>query len=241
MDEYQIQPGSEAIEKLENFIAVNRLSANTRIPSERDLCEMWGISRSTLRKAVDSLVEWGLLYRVRGSGIYVAEPKLVRNLVGVTSLSDEIRQKGIHISTKIIHSDVIEATKQISKKLKIPLGRKVYEYVRVRTVGFTSHIYETHYIDCESFPNFDQYYSEKASMDYLFRNVYHKKQTSGEERISVTYVSEEEAASLEIQQGDPVFFASGVVMDEFGKPMYYYKELFRGDQFKFVSVIDKKI
>lgn len=239
MDEYHIPAGSDAIEKLENFISVNRLKANTRIPSERDLCEMWGVSRSTLRSAVDTLVEWGILYRVQGSGVYVAAPKIDRNLVGVTSLNDDIRQKGIHISTKIIHADVIEATKQISKKLKIPLGKKVYEYVRVRSVDFISCILETLYLDCESFPDFNQYYTERASIDYLFRNVYHKKQTSGEEHISVTYVSEEEAALLNLKQGDPVFFASGVVRDEDGKPMSYYKELFRADQFKFVSVINK--
>lgn len=238
MEVYQVQAGNEAIERLENFISVNRLTANTRIPSERDLCEMWGVNRSTLRNAVDTLVEYGLLYRVSGSGVYVAEPKLVRNLVGVTSLNDEIRQKGIHISTKIIHSNVIEATKQISGKLQIPPGRKVYEYVRVRALDFKPCILETVYLDCEAFPDFDKHYTERSFMDYLFRNIYHKKQTSGEERISVTYASEEEAAVLEIEQGDPVFFASGVVKDETETPMTYYKALFRADQFKFVSVID---
>ena len=41
--EYRIPPGVEAVEKLEDFIVVNRLAPNTRIPSERDLCEMWGV------------------------------------------------------------------------------------------------------------------------------------------------------------------------------------------------------
>lgn len=239
MEEYQVQAGNEAIEKLENFISVNRLTANTRIPSERDLCEMWGVSRSTLRNAVDTLVEYGVLYRVLGSGVYVVEPKFVRNLLGVTSMNDEIRQKGIHMSTKIIHAGVIEVTKQISRKLKLPLGRKVYEYVRVREVNFKPCILETVYLECEAFPDFDKHYTERASMDYLFRNIYHKRQTSGEEHISVTYVSEEEAALLDIQPGEPVFFASGVIMDQTEKPMNYYKALFRADQFKFVSVIDK--
>ena len=53
--EYRIPPGTEAVEKLEDFIVVNRLAPNTRIPSERDLCEMWGVSRTTLRQAVDTL------------------------------------------------------------------------------------------------------------------------------------------------------------------------------------------
>ena len=69
--DYHIPPGTEAVEKLEDFIAVNRLTANTRIPSERDLCAMWGVSRSTLRQAVDTLVGWGVLYRVKGSGVLI--------------------------------------------------------------------------------------------------------------------------------------------------------------------------
>ena len=48
--EYRIPPGTEAVEKLEDFIVVNRLAPNTRIPSERDLCEMWGaVSYTHLR------------------------------------------------------------------------------------------------------------------------------------------------------------------------------------------------
>lgn len=73
--EYRIPPGVEAVEKLEDFIVVNRLAPNTRIPSERDLCEMWGVSRSTLRQAVDALVCRGVLYRISGSGVYVSGGK----------------------------------------------------------------------------------------------------------------------------------------------------------------------
>ena len=73
--EYRIPPGTEAVEKLEDFIVVNRLAPNTRIPSERDLCEMWGVSRTTLRQAVDTLVGRGVLYRVNGAGVYVSVGK----------------------------------------------------------------------------------------------------------------------------------------------------------------------
>ena len=83
------------------------------------------------------------------------------------------------MSTKIVHVGVTEVTKQISRKLKIPLGRKVYEYVRVRAVDFKSCILETLYLECQSFPDFDKHYTERGSMDYLYRNIYHKKQTSG--------------------------------------------------------------
>lgn len=238
--DYRIPPGTEAVEKLEDFIVVNRLTANTRIPSERDLCEMWGVSRSTLRQAVDTLVSWGVLYRVQGSGVYVAVSKKNRNMVGVDSMIGELRQQGIFLAKKIISARVIEATKQISRKLKVPLGRKVYEYIRVRTVDYVPSVMETTYIDCQQYPDFGEYYNEKTSMDYIFRNIYHKKQDSGEEHISVTYASENEAQICEIKPGDPLFFTSGVIKDEKGIPITYYKQLFRSDQFKFVSVINKE-
>lgn len=238
--DYHIPPGTEAIERLEDFIVVNRLTANTRIPSERDLCEMWGVSRSTLRQAVDTLVSWGVLYRVRGSGVYVAVPKKNRNMVGVDSMIGELRQQGSFLTKKIISARVIEATKQISRKLKIPLGRKVHEYIRLRKVDYVPCILETTYIDCQQYPGFDEYYNEKTSMDYILKNIYHKKQESGEENISVTYASEHEAELFEIEPDVPMFFTSGVVKDEKGVPVTYYKQLFRSDQFKFVSVINKE-
>ena len=81
MESSKISPRTEALERLENFIAVNHLAAHTRIPSERDLCEMWALNRTTLRFAVDALVAQGKLYRKKGFGTYVSEPKQVRNLI----------------------------------------------------------------------------------------------------------------------------------------------------------------
>jgi GntR family transcriptional regulator len=238
--EYHIPPGTGTVEKLEDFIAVNRLTANTRIPSERDLCEMWGVSRSTFRQAVDTLVGCGILYRVKGSGVFVAVPKISRNMVGVDSMIAELRQQGMFLSKKIISARIIEATKQISRKLKIPLGRKVYEYIRIRKVDYVPCLVESTYIDCQQYPGFDEQYSEKTSMDYLLQNIFHKKQTSGEEHISVTYASEDEAQMLEIESKMPLFFTSGVIDDENGVPITYYKQLIRSDKFKLVSVINRE-
>ena len=227
--EYRIPPGTEAVEKLEDFIVVNRLAPNTRIPSERDLCEMWGVSRTTLRQAVDTLVGRGVLYRVNGAGVYVSVGKKNRNMVGVDSMVGELRQQGSILAKKIISVRKVEATKQISKKLHVLLGQEVYEYILLRT-----------YLDCERYPDFEKYYTDKTSMGRILKNVYHRKQISGEEHISVTYASEQEAALLEIIPDSPLFFTSGVVKDEEGVIIMYYKQLIRGDKFKLVSRIESE-
>lgn len=238
--EYRIPPGTEAVEKLEDFIVVNRLAPNTRIPSERDLCEMWGVSRSTLRQAVDTLVGRGVLYRINGVGVYVSVGKKNRNMVGVDSMVGELRQQGAILAKKIISTRKIEATKQISKKLHVPLGQQVYEYILLRKMDGVPCILETTYLDCQRYPDFEKYYTDKTSMGRILKNVYHRKQISGEEHISVTYAGEQEAELLEITPDSPLFFTSGVVKDEEGLMIMYYKQLIRGDKFKLVSRIERE-
>ena len=238
--EYRIPPGTEAVEKLEDFIVVNRLAPNTRIPSERDLCEMWGVSRTTLRQAVDTLVGRGVLYRVNGAGVYVSVGKKNRNMVGVDSMVGELRQQGSILAKKIISVRKVEATKQISKKLHVLLGQEVYEYILLRKIDDVPCFLETTYLDCERYPDFEKYYTDKTSMGRILKNVYHRKQISGEEHISVTYASEQEAALLEIIPDSPLFFTSGVVKDEEGVIIMYYKQLIRGDKFKLVSRIESE-
>lgn len=85
-------------------------------------------------------------------------------MVGVDSMVGELRQQGAILVKKIISCRKMEATKQISKKLRVPLGRQVYEYVLLRKIDDIPCILETTYIDCERFPDFDKYYNEKNSM-----------------------------------------------------------------------------
>ena len=161
---YKVQPSIEAMERLYNFISVNRLNANTRIPSERDLCEMWGISRSALRQAIDSLVENGLLYRVRNTGVFVAPSKLIRNMDTVDTLIDQSKQRGIRTAKKLLLYRKVDATKQMSRKLKIPLGKPVMEVRLVREFDSLPCALETIFIDITKFPDFENYYNVHTRM-----------------------------------------------------------------------------
>lgn len=234
----KIPPGLEAIEKLEDFIVVNRLKPHTKILCEKDLCEMWNVSRSTLRQAVDYLQEEEVIYRVKDKGIYVAEPKYERDMTGVDAMVRDLINQGNKVTKKIISMNIIEATKHISKKLKVKLGAKVYEIIRYRGINNVPCTIETTYISFDKFPNFLDYYSETASMDYIFTEIYKAVQTTGVEHIDVTYASEEEAKVLKIKEGTPLFFASGVSLDQNGEMVMYYKQLIRSDKFNFVSTVE---
>ena len=228
----------EAIEKLEDFIKVNRLKPHTRIPCEKDLCDLWGVSRSTLRQAVDELVENGVLYRVMNKGVFVAEPRYPRDMAGVDAMVRDLIDQGHAVSKQIMRMEEIEASKQIARKLRVMLGTKVYEIIKCRKIDGVPCTIETTYINAERYHGFIDYYNEEESMDPIFEKQYNSIQTSGTEHINVTYASEAEAEVLGIESGTPLFYASGVALDQNGETVMFYKQLIRSDKFTFVCTVE---
>ena len=157
-------PGMEAIEKIEDFIKVNRLKPHTRIPCEKDLCDLWNVSRSTLRQAVDELVENGVLYRVMNKGVYVAEPRYPRDMAGVDAMVTDLIDQGHTVSKNIMRMEEIEASKQIARKLRVMLGTKVYEIIKCRKVDGVPCTIETTYINAERYRGFVDYYNEEVTI-----------------------------------------------------------------------------
>lgn len=231
-------PGMEAIERIEDFIKVNRLKPHTRIPCEKDLCELWNVSRSTLRQAVDELVENGILYRVMNKGVYVAEPRYPRDMAGVDAMVRDLIDQGHIVSKQIMKIEEIEASKQIARKLRVMLGTKVYEIIRCRKVDGVTCTIETAYIDANRYKGFVDYYNEEVSLDSVFENHFNTIQTSGTEHINVTYASNVEAEVLDIESGTPLFYASGVAIDQNGETVMFYKQLIRSDKFVFVCTVE---
>ena len=234
----KIPPGMEAIEKLEDFIIVNRLKSHTKIPNEKVLCDLWGVSRSTLRQAVDDLVEAGILYRVRDRGVFVAEKFYPRDMAGVVAMVSDLIGQGNKVSKQIISMKELDAGKQIAKKLKVKLGTRVYEIIRCRHINGAPCTIETAYINAERYPGFTDHYNEETSLDEIFEGFYDTLQTNGTEHINVTYATEDEAGILGIETGAPLFYASGISLTENDEMVMYYKQLIRSDKFEFICTVE---
>ena len=120
----------------------------------------------------------------------------------------------------------------------VRLGTKVYEIIRCRVINDVPCTIETTYINAEKYPGFIDLYSETASMDTLFKGEYNAIQTTGTEHINVTYALQEEADMLQIEVGSPLFYASGISLDQNGDTVMYYKQLIRPDKFIFVCAVE---
>ncbi len=108
-----------------------------QLPVADDLCRIYGVSRITIRRALDLLVEKGLVVKRRGSGTFVKDVDaltVANDQIGVHGYSEIARSKGATAKTEVKSFDIIEATGRVAERLRIPEGTFVYRIVRVRSV-----------------------------------------------------------------------------------------------------------
>lgn len=115
------------------------------LPSERDLSARWNVARMTIRRAVDALVAEGLVERRHGSGTYVTPQPFVR-LLGLTSFSQDMRDRGLEPSARLLAYRISAADTAIAAQLQIALGDPVVSFTRLRLGGSEAMAVETVWI-----------------------------------------------------------------------------------------------
>lgn len=107
------------------------LAVGAAIPSERELCERFDVSRMTVRQAVDALVVEGLLERVQGRGTFVAQPKVDLQL-RLASFPEEMRRRGMEPSFRVLAAERMNAPRQVAQALDLSEGAEVHYLRRLR-------------------------------------------------------------------------------------------------------------
>lgn len=237
MNKYRCRPRDAVAEKIECYIIENGLTAHQKLPSEREMCAMWDFNRTTLNNAIHRLADEGILYNRVGSGTYVAPPKLVRNLQDAEGFGSAARGAGRMLSTKVVSTGIREANKQISKKMKLPLGHKMFELVRVRFLENISVLLETAYLDSQRCKGIETYDFSALSLYRVLEEEYGIRIAHGEEKLNITYADGEEAALLGISEEAPVIYQTGVVADAENVPVEYFKSIARSEYIRFASVL----
>jgi GntR family transcriptional regulator len=112
-------------------LVTHGLAVGEAIPSERLLCERFGVSRMTVRQAVDALVVEGLLEREQGRGTFVAPTKLDLE-VRLASFGEEMRRRGMVPSSTVLAAEEVPAAPDVADALDLLPGEQVFYLHRVR-------------------------------------------------------------------------------------------------------------
>lgn len=201
------------------------------IPSESELLEQYEVSRSTVRQALDMLVQDGLIYRQRGRGSFVAQPTVEQGLSRIISFTEDMRQRGMRPETKVISTALVNAPEDIARRLHIDVGEEVAHLERLRLADSEPlSVEETFLIHryCQGVLSNDyarQPLRETLARDYGLRLVY-ARQT-----IRAIAASKDLASKLMIEAHAPVLYIQRVSYTDKDIPVEFIRFYHRGDRY----------
>ena len=220
----KIRPQDMAMEQIQWYIQENQLKPHTQLPSERELCTMWQMNRSTLHTAIQQLIEERKLYSVKGSGTFVAPPRLVRDIKGIQSTSEAMRKTGYFLWTEV---------------LQIKEGDKVFHLYRLRIRNNVPLMIENSYINYEQCEGLEAHNFAEESLYKVLRDL-GILLTKGTEKVEITFATEEEAKLLKVEEGQYLYYQSGVVNDDRGVGIEFFRIMARPDQVQYTNVLTRR-
>ncbi|WP_226680960.1 GntR family transcriptional regulator [Sutcliffiella horikoshii] len=217
---------------IKNQIESGYILPGENIPSEREYAESYGISRMTVRQAINSLVNEGLLYRKKGSGTFVSEKKIEQPLQGLTSFTEDMKKRGMTPTSKLIHFEIIPANSFIANELKIREYAPVYEIKRIRLADGEPMALETNYLSANLVKGLTEE-EVKASIYSYVEEKLGLRITHAEQLIESVRASEEHEKLLYIEKDHPMLYIQRNTFLHDGTPLELVKSVYRGDRYKF--------
>lgn len=204
------------------------------LPSERELSKYYGLSRTTVRLALQELERLGLVVRQHGRGTFVADRSVqATNLSQTYSFTDQMREMGRDPSTTILEFAEIDADKNLAEKMRVRMGDKLFKIERLRCADGMPMMVERTYMPVRKFMSLKRPMLEHASLYTVIEQVFHEKIRVAEEEFFASIARPADAHLLGIGEGAPVLDLVRTTYDVGNEIIEYTLSVARADQFKY--------
>jgi GntR family transcriptional regulator len=228
-------------ESIRESIEHGEWQVGQQIPGEMELCELYGVSRTVIRQALNELAYKGLIQKVKGKGTFVAASKISENLVQeLTGFYQDMTDSGRNIETFVLEQKLVPANPKVAAALGIAQGVTVVKIDRLRYVEGEPMVLVVTYIPYAICPELiSQDFSDKSLYAFLeSRGLYI---VSGNRTIEAVSANDYEANLLQIKPGAPLLLLNSISYIADGTPLEYYHALHRGDRSKFEVKLVRKL
>jgi GntR family transcriptional regulator len=213
---------------------IESLAVGEAIPSERQLSVELGVSRLTLRAALDDLVREGYLERRHGAGTYVSEPKIAQEL-SMTSFTEDMRRRGMVPSSRTLELKTVPAGARLGRLLHVSPSQPVTVVKRLRYADRETMAIETLHVSESLVPGLNAKDLEERSFYELLEERFGIVVVGGTQAIEPTVTNEEESAALGVPLHSPAFLFERTTKAADGTIVEYVRSIYRGDRYRLVS------
>lgn len=215
-------------------------ASHSQMPSEHDLCAMFGVSRITVRQALGDLQKEGLLFKLHGKGTFVSKPKAFQNVSSLQGFAEAMSSMGYEIVNQLRSFRVVEADYKVAARLRIKEGAPVTEIHRVRLLNREPVSLELTWLP-------EALGVRLANADLVTRDVFLILENDlglplghADVAIDAILAEDEIVDALRVEEGSPVLRIDRLTHDATGTPIDYEHLYFRGDSFQYRFRIDRE-
>ena len=213
---------------------IEQLGVGEAIPSERQLSSDLGVSRLTVRAALDDLVREGYLVRRRGSGTFVSEPKIAQELT-LTSFTDDMKRRGMRPASRTLELKVVPAGARLGRFLHVSPSERIMVAKRLRLADRETMAIETLHVREALVPGLSPRDLEGQSFYELLRDRYGIAIVGGVQTIEPTVTNEDESAALGVPLHSPAFLFERFSRNGDDQVVEFVQSIYRGDRYRIVT------
>ncbi len=229
----QTAPYLRIARTLEHQISAGEYPPGSRLPSVAQLCGRFGVSSMTLRRALATLEDRGLVYGVKGSGTYVSSPGQSDPDYHLEPVTDH----GWHEppDTRLLSTTMTRADARGAKELQVPVGTRLVHFRRLVYKNGTPAMYHNEYILYDPRRALVESQLQLTALESLMESDRTERFYSGEQIISALLLDDATAVVLGAREGDPALLLEHVFYDGDDRPVSYGSFLVRADLFRLRS------
>jgi len=221
--------------QLREEIESGKYKAGELLPSEEELAVTFQASRTTIRNALQELEKDNLIFRKRGKGTVVREPKTAQNLNYISSFTETLRAKGMEVTTGTLTVELVPAPPKVAGALELERGELIYLVQRTRVAGGSPVAFITNYLLPRMVPELEKKKEGLRSkgLYQLLEEEYGLRLHRAVETIEAYMSGPLEADLLHIPERMPLFHTVRVVYLEDGTPFEVDISIIRADKYEY--------
>ena len=221
-------------------IADQVLMPGTRLPAEDHLVERFGVSRTTIRTAIQSLVARGVVEIRRGRGTFVTQPAITQELTELTGFVEDMQALGRKASARVLDRRLVAASETVARQLSLQRGASVARIQRVRLTDGTPLSFDETYLPQEIGQKIMADDLENQPIFSLLEQKYATPLLEAEYRLAAVASHGTVARALGMEAGSLIFLIERTTFSGNHRPVDYERLYYRGDHIRFVTRLARR-
>ena len=216
------------------------LQVGGQLPTEDSLIARFGVSRITVRRAIQNLVSRGLVEIRRGKGTFVAAPKITQDLKELSGFVEDMHAIGRKPTARVIGREIVTADATVARQLALTRGGRVVRIRRVRLADGIPLSFDETYLPLEIGKKIISDNLKVEPIFSLLERKYNIPLVEAEYKLDAVAADNDVARALRVKPGSPIFRIERTSYSTGHDPIDYETLHYRGDLVRFVTRLVRK-